>query len=387
MTLQMAQEPKKETMEIVCLPLVKTCVSSQVIKLTGCTGVISCGISLVRQNDIQGHGDQMRGNWQSGFSVVDDARLGVQGEKAPYYTSQNPSNNSFYFLPLILGFIGLIFHFYKAPKDAFVVLLVFLFTGLAIIIYLNPRPFEPRERDYAYAGSFFFFAMWIGIGVYALYDAFKSFTAKHYKKIAMIVGGVLVVMLFADISSEASMPTVISWLIISITGVGALGLMTGLNKVLKKDAQGAVVATLLCLTVPVIMGVQGWDDHDRSLKTTADDLALNYLNSVEKNGIIFTNGDNDTFPLWYMQEVEEKRTDVRVCNLSLMQTDWYSNQMKMRAYESDPLPIKFTEDQILMYAGSTDQVLFSDLFELFYINAPQQVIQKVIELRAKSNAS
>ena len=340
-----------------------------------------------RQNDIQGHGDALRGNWQSGFRIVDDARLGTQGDKAPYFTSENPSNNSFFFLPLILGLIGLIFHFYKAPKDAFVILLIFLFTGLAIIVYLNPRPFEPRERDYAYAGSFFFFAMWIGIGVYALYEAFKSFTKVHYKKIGIIVGAGLVLMLFMDINSEASMPTVISWIIMSVIGVGALGLMTGLNKVLKKDAQGAVVAGLLCLSVPVIMGVQGWDDHDRSLKTTADDLALNYLNSVEKNGIIFTNGDNDTFPLWYMQEVEEKRTDVRVCNLSLMQTDWYTDQMKMRAYESDPLPIKFTEDQILMYAGSTDQVLFSDLFELFYINAPQRVIQKVIELRAKSNGA
>src|SRR5690606_32289837 len=139
-----------------------------------------------RQNDIQGHGDAMRGNWISGFSMIDDARLGDQS-KAPFYTTQNPSNNKFFLLPLILGFIGLFFHFYRAPKDAFVVTLAFLFTGLAIIIYLNPRPFEPRERDYAYAGSFFFFAMWIGIGVYALYEAFKSFTIKEYKKIGVII--------------------------------------------------------------------------------------------------------------------------------------------------------------------------------------------------------
>lgn len=337
-----------------------------------------------RQNDIQGHGDAMRGNWISGFSMIDDARLGDQS-KAPFYTTQNPSNNKFFLLPLILGFIGLFFHFYRAPKDAFVVTLAFLFTGLAIIIYLNPRPFEPRERDYAYAGSFFFFAMWIGIGVYALYEAFKSFSIKEYKKIGVIVVAGLFLMLMADMNSEASMPTVMAWIFMSLIGVGALALMTILRKVLNKEAQGATVAAILCLFVPVIMGIQGWDDHDRSLKTTADDLALNYLNSVEKNGILFTNGDNDTFPLWYMQEVEEKRTDVRVCNLSLMQTDWYTDQMKMRAYESDPLPIKFTEDQILMYAGSTDQVVFTDIVELFYRNAPLETIKKVITMRVDAN--
>ena len=124
-----------------------------------------------RQNDIQGHGDLMRGNWLSGFSAVDNARLGNQGEFAPYYTQDNPSHNTFFFLPLILGFVGLIFHFYRAPKDAFVVFLAFLFTGVAIIVYLNQKPFEPRERDYAFAASFYFFAMWIGVGAYALYDA------------------------------------------------------------------------------------------------------------------------------------------------------------------------------------------------------------------------
>ena len=173
----------------------------------------------------------------------------------------------------------------------------------------------------------------------------------------------------------------------SAIGVGVLALMVVLRKVVSKDSQGATIAAILCLFVPVIMGMQGWDDHDRSLKTTADDLALNYLNSVGENGILFTNGDNDTFPLWYMQEVEGKRVDVRVCNLSLMQTDWYTDQMKMKAYTSDPLPIKFTEDQILMYAGSTDQVVFTDIFELFYMNANLETIKKVITLRVDANGS
>jgi hypothetical protein len=340
-----------------------------------------------RQNDIQGDGDNMRGNWISGFSAVDNARLGNQDDGAPFYTSENPSHNTFFFLPLILGIIGLFFHFYRAPKDAFVVLLAFLFTGLAIVVYLNQKPMEPRERDYAYAGSFYFFALWIGIGVYALYDAFTRFEKKDMVKALVVAGGGLLLFLIIDTGSEVSMPNTVSWLLISGIGLGAIALMMSLRKVLKQDSQGAIVAVLLGLFVPLIMGMQGFDDHDRSLKTSARDLALNYLESCQKNGIIFTNGDNDTFPLWYMQEVEGKRTDVRVCNLSLMQTDWYTDQMKMRAYESDPLPIKFTEDQILMYAGNTDQVLFSNLFELFYLNASDEILNKVITMRVKSNGA
>jgi MFS family permease len=340
-----------------------------------------------RQNDIQGHGDNMRGNWISGFSAVDNARLGDQGEAAPYFTTENPSHNTFFFLPLILGLVGLFFHFYRAPKDAFVVLLAFLFTGLAIVVYLNQKPLEPRERDYAYAGSFYFFALWIGIGVYALYDAFRNFAKKDIVKALMIGGGGLLLFAIIDSGSEVSMPNTIAWIIIAGIGIGLMALMMGLKKVVQKDSQGATVASLLGLFVPVIMGMQGFDDHDRSLKTSADDLAINYLESCSKNGIIFTNGDNDTFPLWYMQEVEGKRTDVRVCNLSLMQTDWYTDQMKMRAYESDPLPIQFREDQILMYAGLTDQVIFSNLFELFYLNANEELLKNVISMRVKSNAA
>jgi len=337
-----------------------------------------------RQNDIQGHGDNMRGNWISGFSAIDNDRLGDQ-TNAPDYTTNNPANNKFFYLPLILGLIGLFFHFYRAPKDAFVLFLAFLFTGVAIIIYLNPKPFEPRERDYALAGSFYFFAMWIGIGIYGLYDAFMRFKKADFMKVIYVLLGGLVLFFFADLGAEVGMPTTLSWLIIAIITVALLGLMMLLRKQLKNDSYGAILAGLLGLFVPLIMGMQGFDDHNRSLKTSAHDLAFNYLESCENNGILFTNGDNDTFPLWYLQEVEEKRTDVRVCNLSLMQTDWYTDQMKMRAYDSDPLPIKFTEDQILMFAGSTDQVVFSNLFEMFYLNAGEEVLNKVISMRVKSN--
>ncbi len=340
-----------------------------------------------RQNDIQGHGDQMRGNWISGFSYIDNARLGNQDEYAPYYTKDNPSNNKFFFLPLILGLIGLIFHFYRAPKDAFVLSLVFLFTGLAIVIYLNQKPFEPRERDYAYAGSFYFFAMWIGLGVLALYDAFQNFGKEQWKKIGIVGAAGLLLSIFLDMGSEVSYPNVLSWITIVAIGGGALGAMYGLRKVLKSDKQGAIIAGIFGLFVPLVMGVQGWDDHDRSDKTSAHDLAFNYLNSCGPNGILFTNGDNDTFPLWYMQEVEGKRTDVRVCNLSLMQTDWYTDQMKMKAYDSDPLPIKFREDQILMYAGATDAVYFLDLLTMTSssLGISQEMRDKVIQMRLKEN--
>lgn len=283
-----------------------------------------------RQNDLQGHGDNMHGNWLSGISFLDEARLGSQ-EHAPYYTQENPGRNTYFMLPLILALLGLIFHYRKMPKDAFILTLAFLFTGLAIVVYLNQKPYEPRERDYAYAGSFYFFAMWIGIGVYAIFDLLKKY--------------------------------------------------------LKESKVRASFATALGLIVPVIMGSQNWDDHDRSGKTSARDLAHNYLESCGKNGILFTNGDNDTFPLWYLQEVEGKRTDVRVCNLSLMGTDWYTNQMKLKTYESDPLPIKFREDQILMYAGNTDQVYFMPLLQLFSQNLSDTIIKKVLDLRLKHNPS
>ncbi len=337
-----------------------------------------------RQNDIQGDGNQMNGNWKSGFSFVDDVRLGDQSI-APYYTTTNKANNSFFFLPLVLGLIGLFFHAYRSPKDAFVVFLGFLLTGLAIVVYLNQKVYEPRERDYAYAGSFYFFAIWIGVGVYALYHAFTSFAKEHFKKAAVIALAGLVLCFIFDIGSEYSLPTTISWITISVIAFLLMGVMYLLGKVLKSETPGAVLATVLGLIAPIIMGAQGWDDHDRSNKSTAHDVAFNYLSAVSPNGIIFTNGDNDTFPLWYIQEVEGYRSDVRVCNLSLMQTDWYTAQMMRKTYESDPLPIKFTQDQILMYTGSTDQIQFIDLGDLYFVTGvTTEMTKKIIDLKLKN---
>ena len=339
-----------------------------------------------RQNDIQGHGDEMRGNWMSGFNSVDELRLGSQGENGPHFTTNNPSHNKFYFIPLILGLIGLFFHFVKAPRDAFVVLLLFLFTGLAIVFYLNQKPYEPRERDYAYAASFYVFAIWIGLGVYGLFEAFRSFGKEEYKKLGLALGVIAVLALATDSGAEKGYPAFISVIIIAIIGGGALLLMHFLKKLTKSGSTAAGLATMLGLVAPIILGVQGWDDHDRSNRTPARALAWNYLQSCSPNSILFTNGDNDTFPLWYLQEVEEIRTDVRVANLSLMQTDWYTEQMQMRAYDSDPLPIKFREDQILMGAGNTDYVMFID-YDVYSSQIDQDVAERILKAKIEHNSN
>jgi MFS family permease len=337
-----------------------------------------------RQNDIQGHGDVFRGNWISGFDAVDESRLGAQGENAPFYTQNNPSNNKFYFIPLILGLIGLFFHFLKAPKDAFVVLLLFLFTGLAIVIYLNQKPYEPRERDYAYAASFYAFAIWIGLGVYGLFEAFRSFSKKEYSKLLIPYGIILFFCIISDMMGGSGMSSTISALIIGAIGIGAIALMGLLKKINFSSNGAAGVSILLGLAAPLLLGTQGWDDHDRSNRTPAKSLAYNYLIGCAPNSILYTNGDNDTFPLWYLQEVEGVRTDVRVANLSLMQTDWYTEQMMMRAYESDPLPIKFREDQILMGAGNTDYTLFLD-YEQYKSRIAPSVAEEILKEKIRGN--
>ena len=250
-----------------------------------------------RQNDIQGHGGLMHGNWISGLDGIDAIRLGDQS-KLPELWKQNKGRNQFYFLPLILGLLGMFFHFKKDRNDAFVVFLMFAFTGLAIALYLNMAPYQPRERDYAFVGSFYAFAIWIGLGVFAIQD----------------------------------------WL----------------SKRLSASAAGAVATSVGLLMGPTLMAKDGWDDHDRSNRYTARDFAFDYLDSCAPNAILFTNGDNDTFPLWYAQEVEGYRTDVRVVNLSLSNTDWYIEQMRRKAYDSDPVPMTLRADQIRQ--GTRDYV-------------------------------
>lgn len=240
-----------------------------------------------RQNDIQGNDGILNGNWISGINFIDEMRLGPQTDMPE--SLKNKGRNKYFFLPLILGLIGLFFHYYKHSKDAVIVTLLFFMTGLAIALYLNMYAYQPRERDYAFAASFYAFAMWIGFGTYAIYDYGRKYLN----------------------------PTLVAGL--------------------------SIISTLIL--VPGIMAMENWDDHDRSNRYTVLSTASNYLNSCAPNAIIFTNGDNDTFPLWYAQEVEGIRTDVRVCNLSLLNTDWYIDQMKRKAYESEPLPMQMVWDQ------------------------------------------
>ena len=242
-----------------------------------------------RQDDIQGRYDNMHGNWISGINWIDELHLGMSQDNLPSDVKNNKARNTYYFLPLILGLIGLFFLFHKDKKRFWVLLVFFLMTGLAIQFYTNVRPFEPRERDYSVVGSFYVFAIWIGFGVYAIFDALSR-----------------------SIKSSILAPAV----------------------------------TVICLVlVPGILAANNWDDHDRSNKETAHSMAVAYLESCAPNAILFTIGDNDSFPLWYAQEIEGIRRDVRVVNTSLFQTDWYIDQMKRKAYDSDPIPSQMTHDQ------------------------------------------
>ena len=248
-----------------------------------------------RQNDIQGNyfnddgsRDYINGNWISGIKFLDEARLGPQSD-IPDHLKNNKARNTYYFLPLLLGICGLVFHYLKNKKDFFVVFLLFFMTGIAIVVYLNQKPIEPRERDYAYAASFYAFAIWIGLGVMALAEWLQKLKLNH--RISTIV-----------------------------------------------------VFLVAMLLVPGIMAKENWDDHDRSKKYAARDFADNYLNVVRKNGILITYGDNDTFPLWYTQEVEGTRTDVRVLNYTLAGMYWYVEQLYNTLYDSENLPFSLSKD-------------------------------------------
>lgn len=276
-----------------------------------------------RQNDIQGHGEPEHGNWITGIPFIDNMRLGDQS-KLPDALKENKGHNVFYCLPLLLGLVGLFWQSFRGRRGIrqfWVVFFLFFMTGLAIVFYLNQTPVQPRERDYAYAGSFYAFAIWCGMGVAAIIDLLKKY---------LHADGVVV----------------------------------------------AAVAAVACLLVPIQMASQTWDDHDRSNRYTCRDFGRNYLMTLQDEGnpILFTNGDNDTFPLWYNQDVEGVRTDARVCNLSYIQTDWYIDQMKRPAYKSPSLPITWPR---LDYCSGTNE----------YVEVVPDMKQSILELYKQDAAT
>ncbi len=243
-----------------------------------------------RQNDIQGNGNNIHGNWISGIKFIDEARLG-NSDKMPADLKSNPANNKYYFLPFLIGIAGMLWQYNRERNGFWLVMTFFIMTGLAIIFYLNQYPNQPRERDYAYAGSFYAFAIWVGMGFMLVYEKLQRFLGE----------------------------------------------------------KGSAVATFVVLlaAVPVLMGAQNWDDHSRAGRYTARDIGENYLRSCAPNSILFTYGDNDSFPVWYAQEVENVRTDIRVANLSYIQAGWYIEMMRQKAYDSDPMPLTLTPDKYI----------------------------------------
>ncbi|MDG2426671.1 MAG: DUF2723 domain-containing protein [Flavobacteriales bacterium] len=310
-----------------------------------------------RQNDNQGHGSNLDGNWLSGIDVIDAERLGNRAELSPMLATNNGLNH-FYYLPLLLGLIGLIFQGVRGTRDFAVTGLLFVLTGLAIVVYLNQYPLQPRERDYAYVGSFYAFAIWIGLGVYALWDLGASWLKGQMDQ-ALVLGAPLgagVILFLVESLTGGSHALSYSLIFMGSVSAALIGVSIALNKYLGIDRSALPLGGLLLL-VPFLMAAEGWDDHSRAGRSTGVDMAKNYLDSLAPNAIVFTNGDNDTFPLWYVQEVEEYRTDVRIVNLSLLNTDWYTSQMMRKAYESDPVPINLREEQ---YRQGTRDIVLMD---------------------------
>lgn len=330
-----------------------------------------------KQNDVQGMGNVRDGNWITGISFIDNNRLGNQ-DLMPASVKNNKAHNRLYLLPFLLGIIGCVYQFLKNRKDWVVSFLLFFLTGIAVVFYLNQPGNQPRERDYAYVGSFYAFAIWIGLAVVALVRLAREKEDKMTFQNTLVFGSVLT--FFVSLMSCLPGPTG-AVLLTSIEITALYALLTAALVYLPRAASSGgqnwkvinIVASIACLIAPIIMAQQEWDDHDRSKKTLAPDLARDYLESCEKNAILFTFGDNDTYPLWYAQEVEGVRRDIRIINNSLLGIDWYINQLRYKVNDADSLDVIWTPDQIeggnreyMSYRPPTglNQATFYDLYSV-----------------------
>jgi len=303
-----------------------------------------------RQNDLQGFGNNRRdGNWQTGISFIDKQMLGDQN-MLPDSLKTNKANNKLYLLPFLLGILGCVYHFINKKSDWIVNFLLFFFTGIAIGLYLNMPGNQPRERDYAFVGSFYAFAIWIGLAVTALVKLTREIKQNSFNTV--IYGSVLTFLISVFSMTYLPGTSVIkaSLMITAIYAILAVGLPALLKAISSKGANERIIniaATVICMIAPILMANQEWDDHDRSKKTLARDDAKNYLESCAPNAILFCFGDNDTYPLWYAQEVERIRPDIRIVNTSLLGIDWYINQLRYKINNSDSVDVIWGPDQII----------------------------------------
>ncbi len=322
-----------------------------------------------KQNDIQGLGNKRDGNWITGFSFIDNARLGDQS-KLPDSIKNNKAHNKLFLLPFLFGIVGCIYQLLKKRNDWIVSFLLFFMTGIAVVLYLNQPGNQPRERDYAFVGSFYAFAIWIGLAVVA----FVKMAREKADKLTfqnMLIGGSILTFLITLMSGGGMMGSIFATALYAGVTVGVTLLLRAVSSGGQNAGTLNIATAVISLAVPLLMAQQEWDDHDRSRKTTAPDMAKAYLESCAPNAIIFTFGDNDTYPLWYAQEVEGVRPDIRVINNSLLGIDWYINQLRYKVNDADSLNVLWSPEQIeghnrefLRYRLQGDANEYYDLYDV-----------------------
>jgi hypothetical protein len=328
-----------------------------------------------RQNDIQGLGNKRDGNWISGISLMDNQRLGDQS-KLPDSIKNNKANNKLYMIPFLLGIVGCVYQFLKNRKDWIVSFLLFFFTGIAIVLYLNQPGNQPRERDYAFVGSFYAFAIWIGLAVVAFARLVREKADKEAFQNTLVYGSILTffITLMSSVPGPIGDAMMVSLMATGLYAAFAAAVTYGIRAISSGGNNGriaGIAATAICMIAPLLMAQQEWDDHDRSHKTTAPDIAKDYLESCAPNAIVFCFGDNDTYPLWYAQEVEGVRKDIRIINNSLLGIDWYINQLRYKVNDADSLDVILSPEQIeghnreyLRYAEQGQPGQYYDLYSM-----------------------